>query len=340
MSRLSKMKRVAAGLVAAAGCAALLALSPLPDVIAATTERSVFMSDRMPYDAFDELPQTHVRSGTTDLIVAFAPGHLELSQQRVSQWIQQRADIVAAYYGRFPVESARILVIPVNGSGVRSGTAYGWRGSALKVYVGEDATESELKEDWILVHEMVHFAYPVMDDAHNWMGEGQATYIESVARMQAGDVTEADVWAQFVVQMPKGLPRLGDRGLDYTHTWGRTYWGGALFCLYADVEIRKRTANRFGLQDALRAVVAAGGVNTETWQMRQSLRIGDQATGAHVLEELYDELRAQPGNIDLDQLWSDLGVKIGSTSVSFDEHAPLAAVRRAILRPKQAAALP
>ena len=338
MSRPSNAKRVTAGLVAAAGCAALLGLSPLLDVFAA--ERSVFMSDRMPYDAFDELPQVHVRSGTADLIVAYAPGQMELPQERVNKWIQQRAGIVAAYYGRFPVESARILVVPVNGSGVRSGTAYGWRGSALKVYVGVDTSEQELMEDWILVHEMVHFAYPVMDDAHDWMGEGQATYIESIARMQAGDVSEADVWSQFVAQMPKGLPRLGDRGLDYTHTWGRTYWGGALFCLYADVEIRKRTNNRYGLQDALRAVVTAGGVNTETWPMRQSLRIGDQATGAHVLEELYDELRAQPGKIDLDQLWSDLGIKIGSASVSFDERAPLAAVRRAILRPKQAAALP
>ena len=58
--------------------------------------------------------------------------------------------------------------------------------------------------------------------------------------------------------MPKGLPAAGDRGLDYTPTWGRTYWGGALFCLLADIDIRKRTSNRFGLQDALRAIVAAG----------------------------------------------------------------------------------
>ena len=42
----------------------------------------------------------------------------------------------------------------------------------------------------------------------------------------------------------------GGFGLDNTHTWGRTYWGGAMFCLLADVEIRRRTHNRRGLQDA------------------------------------------------------------------------------------------
>ncbi len=335
MARLS-VTRIAAGLLAVAVCAALLAFSPLLEVIAATSERSTFLTDRMPYRAFDELPQTRLRSGTSDLAVAFAPGSLDLSQARVQQWIQQRADIVTAYYGRFPVDSARILVIPVSGSGVRTGTAYGWRGAALKVQVGEAATEEELAQDWILVHEMVHFAYPSLDTTHRWMMEGQATYIETVARVQAGDMQEATGWWELATQMSKGLPRFGDEGLDYTPTWGRTYWGGALFCLYADVEIRKRTDNRYGLQDALRAVVAAGGVITQDWPLRQALRVSDQATGVRAMEELYDELRAQPGNIDLDRLWSDLGIRVGSTTVTFDERAPLAALRRAIMSPKDA----
>lgn len=342
MAMFSGVTRFKAGLAVAitAAFVAVAAVSPTRDVDAATPERSVFMTDRMPYDAFDQLPKTHLRSGSSDLIVAFAPGSMDLDQERVRKWIGQRADIVAGYYGRFPVDEARILVIPINGSGVRSGTSYGWRGAALKVYVGESTTEEELAEDWILVHEMVHFAFPSMDDAHNWMGEGQATYIESIARAQAGDVNEQDVWWQFVNQMPKGQPRLGDRGLDFTHTWGRTYWGGALFCLYADVEIRKRTRNRYGLQDALSAVVAAGGVTTETWPIRQALQIGDRATGARALEELYDQLRAAPGNIDLDQLWSDLGIRVGSSSVTFDERAPFASVRQAMMRPKQSVTVP
>jgi hypothetical protein len=327
--------RYQAGIVLAVATAftALIALSSSLDTFAATPDRSVFLTDRMPYDAFDQLPQTRLRSGEAELVVAFAPGPMDLDQERLRAWIKRRADMVAGYYGRFPASTSRILVIPVSGSGVRSGTAYGWRGSALKVYVGESTIEGELEEDWILVHEMVHFAFPSLNDAHTWMGEGQATYIETVARVQAGNMSEAAVWWQFVNYMPKGLPRAGDRGLDYTHTWGRTYWGGAVFCLYADVQIRKRTGNRHGLQDALSAVVAAGGVNTETWPLRQALRIGDQVTGVKVLEELYDELRAAPGSIDLDQLWSDLGVKIGSSSVTFDDRAPLAAVRRAIMQP-------
>src|SRR5437868_4516657 len=45
-------KRIVVGLTIVAICAALFAISPLRAVLAATTERSVFMTDRMPYDAF------------------------------------------------------------------------------------------------------------------------------------------------------------------------------------------------------------------------------------------------------------------------------------------------
>lgn len=57
---------------------------------------------------------------------------------------------------------------------------------------------------------------------------------------------------------PFGRPEAGDRGLDRTPTWGRTYWGGAFFCFVADVQIREATHGAKSLDDALRAIVAAG----------------------------------------------------------------------------------
>ena len=59
--------------------------------------------------------------------------------------------------------------------------------------------------------------------------------------------------------MPKGLPRAGEGGMDQSPSWGRTYWGGALYCLQADIAIREQTANRVGLQTALRAILKETG---------------------------------------------------------------------------------
>ena len=217
-----------------------------------------FRSRGMPYDAFDQLTATHVSIGATDLAIGFAPGAIDLPPATVVEWIAASAAIVAAYYGAFPVKHVRILIVADEGNGVRSGMAFAQRGAALRVVLGRATTPSALAGDWILIHELTHLAFPSVLRAHHWIEEGLASYVEPIARAQAGKLSERDVWRQFVDGMPKGLPAAGDRGLDYTPTWGRTYWGGALFCLLADIDIRKRTSNRFGLQDALRAIVAAG----------------------------------------------------------------------------------
>jgi predicted metalloprotease with PDZ domain len=129
---------------------------------------------------------------------------------------------------------------------------------------------------------------------------------------------------------PKGLPAPGDEGLERTHSWGRTYWGGALFCLSADVEIRKRTSNAKSFDDVLRAIVASGAYAAHRWDIERFLATAESATGTRVVREVYERLALAPGRVDLDAMWRDLGVSIANGAVSYDDAAPSAAVRRAI----------
>jgi hypothetical protein len=269
-----------------------------------------------------------IAGSTLDII--FAPGDLDLPQSKVLDWISMCAHAVAGYYGRFPVSRAQITITPVAGSGVRSGKSFGYPYARVKISIGSSTTEADLEEDWKLVHELVHLAFPSVDGNQHWIEEGIATYVEPIARAEAGQLSAEKVWGDLVRGLPKGLPQAGDRGLDYTPTWGRTYWGGALFCLLADVEIRKRTQNRFGLQDALRAINAAGGSIEVSWELRRAFKIGDDATGVPVLTELYERMRAAPVDTELPALWRSLGVAVDGRSVIFDEQAPLAKERRAI----------
>jgi hypothetical protein len=177
---------------------------------------------------------------------------------------------------------------------------------------------------------MVHLAFPRLAQAHHWLEEGLATYVEPIARVQAGQLPAAQVWRDLVHGLPHGLPQPGDRGLDHTPTWGRTYWGGAMFCLLADIEIRRQTGNRYGLQDALRGVVEAGGNVGVLWSIEYTLDVADRAVGADALSRLYADMRATPVQVDLDDLWRQLGVRVREDDIVFDDDAPLAAVRKAI----------
>ena len=135
-------------------------------------------------------------------------------------------------------------------------------------------------------------------------------------------------------QMPRGMPQAGDRGLDHTHTWGRTYWGGAMFCFLADVEIHRRTGNRLGLQDAMRAVVKASGGLSADWPISRVFATADEATGTKVFEELYAQMKDSPVSPDLHDLWAKLGVVSEGDTVTLHDDAPLSDVRRSIMQPR------
>jgi hypothetical protein len=262
--------------------------------------------------------------------VTLPDGPMKLSHDELLGWVKNSASTVADYYGRFPVPHLTLKMRSANGSGIRHGVTYARDGGLILISVGRDADIAATKEDWVLVHEMIHLAFPSMEDDQHWIEEGISTYVEPVARAREGGMAVKEVWGTFVRDMPKGEPGPDDHGLDNTHTWGRTYWGGAIFCLLADVRIRERTKNRKGLEDALRGINRGGGNISEDWEIGKTLAMGDKATGTTVLRDLYQAMRDKSAPVDLDQLWTKLGIAMKDGAVAFNDKAPEANIRRAI----------
>ena len=276
-------------------------------------------------------PATTIPVPGGTISVEFEPGHIDASRAEMMAWVSAAAAAVTAYFERFPVASFKIVIEPVPGkAGVITGTTWADGGAHTRVYVGEHTTADDLARDWVMTHEMVHTAFPDQPYAHRWIEEGISTYVEPLARSWVGHYPAAKVWTDLVGQLPNGLPAAGDHGLDHTHTWGRTYWGGALFCLLADTEIRARTGGARGLVDALRGILAAGGNDQVDWPIERALREGDKAVGVPVLQELYKKMKDAPVTPDLAALWRGLGVGVRDGRLELDEQAPQAAIRRAI----------
>jgi hypothetical protein len=267
------------------------------------------------------------------LQVDFAEGKLD-EPQAILRRIQSAAAAVATYYGRFPIPRVRILVVPAAGrSGVVQGTTWGDMAGfpgMTRLRVGEHTADADLRDDWTTTHELVHMGFPTLPDDQHWMEEGLATYVEPLARVMTGELTARSVWHDMIRDMHQGEPQTGDEGLDHTHSWGRTYWGGAMFCLVADVAIRQQTHNRKGLRDALRGIVEHGGTIDQNWELSKALEAGDAATGTHVLTEQYAKWKDAPVTVDLTALWAELGVRLDGDQVLLVPNAPLAKIREAI----------
>ncbi len=287
-----------------------------------------------PYSAFGPLAVESARVGDATLDFAFVPAPARAVEHApVVRALGHAAEVVTRYFGRFPVPRLLVLVIPTGGDDVH-GRTLGGGGATLMLSVGRDVDAAALMRSWVPAHELVHLAFPTVTRDELWIAEGLATYVEPIARARAGDLDAEKVWRDLVDGLPQGLPEPGDRGLDRTHTWGRIYWGGALYCMLADLEIRQRTHNRRSLDDALRAIVAAGGTLANTWPLERALRVGDEAVGVPVLVPLRNKMGNAPVAVDLDAWWRRLGIARAHGRIVFDDGAPLAAIRRSITAPR------
>ena len=271
-----------------------------------------------------------LRIGGARLELQFDRGFDAALRVRARAWVQAAAAAITAYLGRFPVADVELLFVPTPGAGVRGGTTFGEPSPYVRLRLGVDTTARQFDDDWVLVHEMVHLAVPRVPRRHAWLQEGLATYVEGIARTRAGQISAPRLWAAMASDMPQGQPADGDRGLDHTPTWGRTYWGGAIFCLLADVRIRQRSGLKLGLEHALRGVLAAGGSYAVAWPIERILAVADAAVGQDTLAMLYARMKDSPAPTDLAGLWRDLGVVPEGAEARFQAGAPLAAVRMAI----------
>jgi predicted metalloprotease with PDZ domain len=310
--------RFATGIRVAAGAAA------------GTYEAPIASLDEAAFAAFGALRVSHLADPGIE--AAIAPD-VRLPDDVITRWLKSEVDAVTAYFAHPPDGHAMLFIAPGN-SADTGGKTLGGGGASLLVRLGDKKLAArDLDDDWVVAHELVHVASPDLDRRYTWFSEGLATYVEPIARERAGLVKREKVWTDLLEGLPQGLPGPSDGGLDGTQEWRRTYWGGAVFFFLADVRIRERTRNAKGLEDALRAVVAAGG-NVETmWPLAKVLDVGDAATGTRVLHELYDDLGGKRGEVDLEASFRKLGVRLESGAIRFDDRAPLASVRDAILPP-------
>lgn len=296
-----------------------------------------------PYSAFGAFARERLDLAGATLALAVAPGSvarpgqppagLAVSREGLRAALRRASAAVQGYYGRFPVPEATVIVLPSPGADI-FGMQLGNGGAAIVLFLGTEIDDERLARDWVITHELLHLGFPTLGRRHLWLAEGLATYQGPIARARAGLIEERELWRALLDGMPNGLPSATDGGLDGSMRWGRTYWGGALFCLLLDVEIRARTDNRLSLDSAARAILQGGGDTSTRWSLEQTLAAGDAALDQPSLSELYAVHSAAPISVDLDALFQRLGVRRDGNRVRFDDTAELSHVRRAIGQPR------
>jgi hypothetical protein len=287
--------------------------------------------DQVAWVSTDGGVQTAFTIGSGTVTIQLDDPRLAVGLPNLHAWVRKAAQALVGFFGHYPVPAVRIMLTVRGEAGPHHGVTFA--GRLIHIDLGADTQLADLREDWVCTHEMFHLTFPDLAERHLWLEEGLATYLEPLARARVGNLPVDEVWRQLVEGLPKGEPAAGDAGLEATHTWGRTYWGGCLFCLQADLAIRDQTAGVSSLDTALQAILAAGGDGSQHWRIDRVLRLADQTTHTSVLQDLFSQEGSHPVAVDLAALWRKLGVDEQDRRMVYDDHAPWATLRRSMTAP-------
>jgi hypothetical protein len=158
--------------------------------------------------------------------------------------------------------------------------------------------------------------------------EGTATWLEPIIRARAGWKPESEVWREWISEMPRGLPGLEQGGSSSRFS---VYWSGALVMLMTDLDVRRASGGKIGLEDCLRGVLQDGVRAYDRWSLGRYIARCDALMGGQHLAENVERYVNQGRSFDLAGLWRDLGVSLQDGQVRFDDSAPLAALRRTLV---------
>jgi hypothetical protein len=295
---------------------------------------------RGPYDwpaavAFGTFTERELEVGGARLRVSLLHGSPEVEWDLVRQWLTRAAAAVTTLYGRFPVETAQIIVVP----GARGDEPVPWafvlRGGMASVhfFINQRRPLSEFLTDWTAVHELSHLLLPYVRPEDAWLSEGSASYFQNVLRARSGMITAADAWQRLHSGFRRGMKSMpGITLADATErmyrdgAFMRVYWHGAALLLLADQRLRARTQGRESLDTALAKLQQCCLASDQGWQASTLFARLDELTGTSVFGELLAEQNASRFP-DLSESYALLGLRVqegGETIEMIDEGAQVA----------------
>jgi hypothetical protein len=281
-----------------------------------------------------------VRGST--LRVAVLDGDPAAQIRDMTAWIGEAADAVATLYGRFPLRSPQILVVPRG----EASEAVPWAqvlrggGAAAHFFVDPSRPLREFRDDWTAAHELSHMLLPYVEREDAWLSEGFASYYQNVLRARAGMLDPERAWDKLYRGFQRGRDGTrgktlseGSRSMGRDRAFMRVYWSGAAIALSADVELRRRTGGTLSLDTAMAALQDCCLPSERAWSAREVFERLDAATGETVFDELYDRHIHDRRFPELQPVSQHLGIIERPGGLRFDAAPAIVERRDAIMSP-------
>jgi hypothetical protein len=266
-------------------------------------------------------------------------------REMLRAWLARVSRAVLSAYDRLPLADVQVLMIPVtsrHGEAVVFGQSVRGQGNALHLLVDPSQPTAEFDKSWVAVHELSHLMHPYLGDRGSWVAEGLATYYQNVLRGRSGLLTPAQAWdrlregfanngsKQYSTTLEQGAATMHD-----THDFQRIYWAGAAYWLTVDRDLRRASVGKLSLELALSRFRDCCLPAYSDWRPEEFVAKLDELLGVQTFSSRYREYAAMTRFPDWQEVYADLGIRLGADKhVQFDAAARDAKIRDAIMAPK------
>ncbi len=279
--------------------------------------------------------------GRIELAVLAPPGS-DLAR-RLTQWQIEASGLLLQAYGRLPLPSTQVLVVPRSGASEPVPWAQSNRsaGVALQFHVDAEAPLDALRADWTAAHEYAHLMHPYLGREGSWLAEGLASYYQNLFRARAGLIGEDDAWRLLHAGFARGASNRSrtplsqaSRSMRAERSFMRIYWTGAAFWLEADVALRRSGVPSASVDAALAHFANCCLPQRRSWAPAQFVAELDRGLGLDILVPLFERYRQRTDFPDIASAGRELG--LGQDGSALPDAGPAAAtLRRAIMAPRE-----
>jgi len=305
--------------------------------ISRTKTKTTYQFSKRPLDwssivAFGQFIVEDIYINKSIIRYALLTGHRIVDKIKIRHWVKKNIDALTTVYGKFPVTSLQLLVVPLGKGGepVPWGEVMRGGGNAVHLYIDDTRNAQEFLDDWVLSHELSHLLHPRIMQSDAWFYEGMASYYQNVIRARQGLLTSNKAWQKLHAGFERGINNTTNnktldevtRSMMKYRAFMRVYWTGAAISLLADVKLRRLSNNKKSLDTTLYLFQKCCLFEARWWTALEVMKKFDELSSTTVFTTLYKNNVFSTTFPDLTRVYRQLGLVNINGKLTILDNAP------------------
>lgn len=179
----------------------------------------------------------------------------------------------------------------------------------VNFHVNPEFSPDALRADWTAYHELSHLLIPYLGSRHSWFAEGFASYMQYQIMHALGVLTEEQMQARYQERIGRAERRYDLDDMPFTEAaptlrarrlYPTMYWGGAVYFLRVDQELRERGQS---VVQVIRDFVECCRFTTRG--LNGLIAELDRLSRGKSFREQLDQMHTEPGFPDDSEVWPD-----------------------------------